>query len=80
MADCFIEAQGHESDHPRAMHVLLGLPQYLGLVNAIIFSVNEWLKTMRRKARTAGFRRVTDEKGTFDSGRGRYGRHTWDEE
>lgn len=80
MVDCFIEAQGYESNHPRAMHVLLGLPQYLGLVNAIIFCVNEWLKTMRRKAGSAEFRRVADEKGSFNSNRGRCGRHTWDEE
>lgn len=79
MVNCFIEAQGHESHYQRAMHVLLGLPQYLGLVNAIIFSVNEWLKTMRRKARTAEFRCVTDEKGSLDSDRGRSGRYAWGE-
>lgn len=79
MVNCFIEAQGQESHYQRAMHVLLGLPQYLGLVNAIIFSVNEWVKNMRRKARTADFRRVTDEKGSLDSDRGRYGRYAWGE-
>lgn len=79
MVNCFIEAQGHESHYQRAMHVLLGLPQYLGLVNAIIFSVNEWLKNIRRKARTADIRRVTDEKGSLDSDRGRCGRYAWGE-
>lgn len=80
MVNCFIEAQGHESQYQRAMHVLLGLPQYLGLVNAIIFLINEWLKAIRRKARTAEVRRVTDEKDSFDSDRGRYGIHTWGEQ
>lgn len=65
MVNCFMEVEGDMPQDWRAMHVLLGLPQYLGLVNAMIFAVNEYLQATRRKARNPEPGRVNDEKGSL---------------
>lgn len=74
MVNCFMEAQGHTPHDSRVLHALLGLPQFLGFVNAIVFAVNESLKAMRRKARTAVMGQANEEKGSLDPERMRYRR------
>lgn len=65
MVNCFMETQGHTPENMRAMEALLGLPQYLGLINAIIFAANEFLKTMRRNVRIAEMGQTNGEKGSL---------------
>lgn len=67
MVNSYMEVQGSPLQDRRAMNALLGLPQYLGLVNSIIFAVNECLKTMRRKAMTLEMGQRNYEKGLRDS-------------
>lgn len=48
MVNEFMEACGSVAGDPIAMAALVGLPQYLGLVHATVFAVNEVLMNKRR--------------------------------
>lgn len=66
IVNCFMEAQGHTPEDPRAMHALLGLPQYFGLVTAVIFAITEIHGTKKQKARAAKMGRADCVKSSLN--------------
>lgn len=68
LVNAFMEARGSVPADVGAMATLVGVSQYLGLVHAATFAVNEGLRGRRRKREASVTAPVVDEKTEEESG------------